>query len=92
MEADFDKVPVDASFVMDDGEMDLMEPYAYQESSPLCLLLQNHSAPDNHTARMEHRFLPAFPDFSEKGSLTEETSFCEIPDSTALMFCDTISI
>ena len=31
MEADFDKVPVDASFVMDDGEMDLMEPYAYQE-------------------------------------------------------------
>jgi len=31
MEADFDKVPVDASLVMDDGEMDLMEPYAYQE-------------------------------------------------------------
>lgn len=31
MEADFDKVPVDASFVMVDGEMDLMEPYAYQE-------------------------------------------------------------
>lgn len=31
MEADFDKVPVDASFMMDDGEMDLMEPYAYQE-------------------------------------------------------------
>ena len=31
MDADFDKVPVDASFVMDDGEMDLMEPYAYQE-------------------------------------------------------------
>lgn len=30
MEADFDKVPVDASFRMDDGEMDLMEPYAYQ--------------------------------------------------------------
>lgn len=31
MEADFDKIPVDASFVMDDGEMDLMEPYQYQE-------------------------------------------------------------
>lgn len=31
MEADFDKVPVDASLAMDDGEMDLMEPYAYQE-------------------------------------------------------------
>lgn len=31
MEADFDKVPVDASIVMDDGEMDLMEPYAYEE-------------------------------------------------------------
>lgn len=30
MEADFDRVPVDASFAMDDGEMDLMEPYAYQ--------------------------------------------------------------
>ncbi len=31
MEADFDKVPVDASFMMDDGEMDLMEPYTYKE-------------------------------------------------------------
>lgn len=31
MEADFDKVPADASLKMDDGEMDLMEPYAYQE-------------------------------------------------------------
>lgn len=31
MEADFDKVPVDASLAMNDGEMDLMEPYAYQE-------------------------------------------------------------
>lgn len=30
MEADFDKVPVDASIRMDDGEMDLMEPYSYQ--------------------------------------------------------------
>lgn len=31
MEADFEKVPVDASLAMDDGEMDLMEPYTYQE-------------------------------------------------------------
>ncbi|MCH5253287.1 MAG: hypothetical protein J1F41_00060 [Lachnospiraceae bacterium] len=31
MEAGFERVPVDASFVMDDGEMDLMEPYTYQE-------------------------------------------------------------
>lgn len=31
MDADFDKVPVDASLAMNDGEMDLMEPYAYQE-------------------------------------------------------------
>lgn len=31
MEADFDKVPVDASIAMNDGEMDLMEPYTYQE-------------------------------------------------------------
>ncbi|MCM1252263.1 MAG: hypothetical protein NC321_05535 [Clostridium sp.] len=31
MEADFDKVPVDASIAMDDGEMDLMEPYTYKE-------------------------------------------------------------
>lgn len=31
MEADFDKIPVDASIAMDDGEMDLMEPYTYEE-------------------------------------------------------------
>lgn len=31
MEADFDKVPADASIAMNDGEMDLMEPYAYKE-------------------------------------------------------------
>ncbi|MCM1038107.1 MAG: hypothetical protein NC314_08685 [Roseburia sp.] len=31
MEADFDRVPVDASIAMNDGEMDLMEPYAYKE-------------------------------------------------------------
>ena len=31
MEADFDKVPADASIAMNDGEMDLMEPYAYGE-------------------------------------------------------------
>lgn len=31
MDADFDKVPVDASIEMNDGEMDLMEPYTYQE-------------------------------------------------------------
>lgn len=31
MAVDFDKVPVDASIEMDDGEMDLMEPYTYQE-------------------------------------------------------------
>lgn len=31
MEADFDKVPVDASLAMNDGEMDLMEPYTYKE-------------------------------------------------------------
>lgn len=31
MEADFDKVPADASIAMDDGEMDLMEPYTYGE-------------------------------------------------------------
>lgn len=31
MEASFDKVPVDASFAMDDGVMDLMEPYDYQK-------------------------------------------------------------
>ncbi|MCH5248514.1 MAG: hypothetical protein J1E98_01210 [Lachnospiraceae bacterium] len=31
MDADFDKVPVDASIAMNDGEMDLMEPYTYQE-------------------------------------------------------------
>lgn len=30
MEADFDKVPVDASYEMDDSIMDLMEPYNYQ--------------------------------------------------------------
>ncbi|MCM1086966.1 MAG: TFIIB-type zinc ribbon-containing protein [Muribaculaceae bacterium] len=31
MEAGFEKVPVDASIAMNDGEMDLMEPYQYQE-------------------------------------------------------------
>lgn len=31
MDAGFDKVPVDASIAMNDGEMDLMEPYTYQE-------------------------------------------------------------
>ncbi|MCI9066073.1 MAG: hypothetical protein HFI53_09395 [Lachnospiraceae bacterium] len=31
MEADFERVPVDASYVMEDGVMDLMEPYRYQE-------------------------------------------------------------
>lgn len=30
MELDFDKIPVDASFAMDDGIMDLMEPYGYR--------------------------------------------------------------
>lgn len=29
MDLDFDKIPVDASFAMDDGIMDLMEPYEY---------------------------------------------------------------
>lgn len=31
MDADFERVPVDASYVMADGIMDLMEPYDYQE-------------------------------------------------------------
>ncbi|MDD6810790.1 MAG: hypothetical protein PUD93_02830 [Lachnospiraceae bacterium] len=31
MKAGFDKVPVDASLAMEDGEMDLMEPYTYEE-------------------------------------------------------------
>ena len=31
MELDFDKIPVDASFAMDDGIMDLMEPYGYRQ-------------------------------------------------------------
>lgn len=31
MDGDFDKVPVDASIAMDDGTMDLMEPYTYRE-------------------------------------------------------------
>lgn len=31
MKTDFDKVPADASNVMEDGEMDLMEPYTYEE-------------------------------------------------------------
>lgn len=31
MEASFDKIPVDASYAMDDGVMDLMEPYDYQK-------------------------------------------------------------
>ena len=31
MDADFERVPVDASYVMADGIMDLMEPYNYQE-------------------------------------------------------------
>lgn len=31
MEASFDKIPVDASNAMDDGVMDLMEPYDYQK-------------------------------------------------------------
>ncbi|MDE7199519.1 MAG: hypothetical protein K2O15_11640 [Lachnospiraceae bacterium] len=31
MNADFERVPADASFVMEDGIMDLMEPYNYQE-------------------------------------------------------------
>lgn len=30
MNVDFDKIPVDASYAMDDGVMDLMEPYSYQ--------------------------------------------------------------
>lgn len=34
MNVDFDKIPVDASYVMEDGTMDLMEPYAYQEMAP----------------------------------------------------------
>lgn len=29
MDAEFDKIPVDASYAMDDGIMDLMEPYGY---------------------------------------------------------------
>lgn len=31
MNVDFDKIPVDASYAMEDGIMDLMEPYSYQE-------------------------------------------------------------
>jgi DNA-directed RNA polymerase subunit RPC12/RpoP len=31
MDAQFDKIPVDASYAMADGVMDLMEPYNYQE-------------------------------------------------------------
>ncbi len=31
MEVDFDRIPVDASYMMEDGTMDLMEPYNYQE-------------------------------------------------------------
>ncbi|MCD7726707.1 MAG: hypothetical protein LUI12_14325 [Clostridiales bacterium] len=31
MDVDFDKIPVDASYAMEDGIMDLMEPYRYQE-------------------------------------------------------------
>ena len=31
MDADFDKIPVDASYDMEDGAMDLMEPYDYQQ-------------------------------------------------------------
>lgn len=31
MDVDFDKIPVDASYAMEDGVMDLMEPYSYQE-------------------------------------------------------------
>lgn len=31
MDADFDKIPVDASYAMEDGVMDLMEPYDYQQ-------------------------------------------------------------
>lgn len=31
MDVDFDKIPVDASFAMEDGIMDLMEPYNYQQ-------------------------------------------------------------
>ncbi len=31
MKVDFDRIPVDASYAMDDGIMDLMEPYHYQE-------------------------------------------------------------
>ena len=31
MDADFDKIPVDASYAMEDGVMDLMEPYNYQQ-------------------------------------------------------------
>lgn len=30
MDVDFDQIPVDASYAMDDGIMDLMEPYDYQ--------------------------------------------------------------
>lgn len=30
MDLDFDKIPVDASYAMDDGIMDLMEPYGYR--------------------------------------------------------------
>lgn len=30
MDVDFDQIPVDASYVMDDGIMDLMEPYDYR--------------------------------------------------------------
>ncbi len=31
MDVDFDRIPVDASYAMEDGIMDLMEPYSYQE-------------------------------------------------------------
>ena len=31
MDVDFDRIPVDASYAMEDGVMDLMEPYNYQQ-------------------------------------------------------------
>lgn len=40
MDADFDKIPVDASNAMEDGVMDLMEPYDYQQFqdfAPKCM-------------------------------------------------------
>lgn len=54
MDVDFDKIPVDASYAMEDGIMDLMEPYSYQEligfepkyMSGFCGEVYNQGAPE----------------------------------------------